>query len=149
VIRAATSRHEVSMPDLMNWIFDRMRKQDVTVTIKAQILIHELLRNGSIRVMNYLSTVPYLFRQRDIHPLPSDSSHYQMFSRVIDSYSKYLEEKLGTFREVKIDYIRAPLDVIRSRLHYSASSEIWKFDVTCLQRQLDSLLNAKVSKGTI
>ena len=97
--------------------------------------------------MNYLASVPYLFRQRDIHPLPSSSAHYQMFSRVIDSYSKYLEEKLTTFRDVKMDYNRAPLDVIRSRLQYSASSEIWKFDVICLQRQLDSLLNAKVCWG--
>jgi hypothetical protein len=143
-IRAATNNQEVSIPDLMNWIFDRMRKQDVVVTVKAFILVHELMRAGSIRVMNYLATVPYLFHQRDIHPLPAADGLHQTFSKVILAYSKYLEEKLTTFRDVKVDYTKMPLDVIRPRLQYTDFSGNLKVDISCLQRQLDTLLSAKV-----
>jgi hypothetical protein len=144
VICAATSSTEVSIPDLMNWIFDRMRKQDVIVIMKSLALIHELTRSGNARAMNYLSTVPSLFSQRDIHPLPSNHSYFPVFSEVIARYYKYLEDKLLTFRDVKIDYVKASINDIKQRLHYTPTSETWKLDVICLQRQLDSLLTTKV-----
>jgi hypothetical protein len=138
VIRSATFRHEVSIPDLMNWIFDRMRKQDVVITVKSLILIHDLMRNGSPRVMDYLSTVSYFFHQHDIHPLDSSGGNYNLFSKVI--------EKLDVFENVKLDYMKASASDISSRMQYTLSPEICKFNVRCLQNQLDSILYTKVGE---
>ena len=103
VIVNATWTRDISIPDLFSMIRQKLQQPDSTLTIyKTLALAHHLLRSGAEeRVMGYLCTVPGYF----LRALKSTS--YVSVPAVAQAYAEYLDQKIASYHQLKLDIVRS------------------------------------------
>ncbi|KAI8898966.1 ANTH domain-containing protein [Globomyces pollinis-pini] len=146
VLIDATYSHSTSMSELFKCIGNRLRDDRPIVVMKALSLIHLLLREGnSDRMLGYLVSNVDILYQSFFKTQGSEMSVY------LKSYTGLLEEKVGSYREVKVDWIKRKDEGI-AMFRSMEDLDLIK-NTIILQKQIESAVNCSwevsISSGIV
>ncbi|CAG8551180.1 1530_t:CDS:10 [Ambispora leptoticha] len=142
VLLGATSDDELE--EIFNVLHYRLREPSWSIVFKSLIVIHLLVRQVSgNRALSYLVDRPTMMNVSKFKD-KSGSQHVEQ-SKNIHAYAAYLEERAGTYRELKLDFIKehSRSDASGGRLRKLTVAKGLLREVKLLQRQLGALLKCK------
>ncbi|EPZ35267.1 ANTH-domain-containing protein [Rozella allomycis CSF55] len=141
-ILVATNSRSVAMADLFRLISDRLKENNWVIVFKALILVHHLSRESAgDRVLGYLATQPTVLNLQSFKDKTSSPAGVEQ-AKNIRVYAAYLEEKVFSFRDLKIDYCRDNGDLTSTLRSMSIPAGLFKH-VEILNRLVKALINCK------
>ncbi|XP_018118923.1 clathrin coat assembly protein AP180 isoform X8 [Xenopus laevis] len=136
----ATNETNVNIPQMADTLFERATNSSWVVVFKALITTHHLMVHGNERFIQYLASRNTLFNLSNF--LDKSGSHGYDMSTFIRRYSRYLNEKAFSYRQMAFDFARVKKGaegVMRTML----PEKLLK-GMPILQGQIDALLEFDV-----
>lgn len=140
-----TNEMNVNIPQLADSLFERTTNTSWVVVFKALITTHHLMVYGNERFIQYLASRNTLFNLSNFLD-KSGLQGYDM-STFIRRYSRYLNEKAVSYRQVAFDFTkvkRGPDGVMRT-----VNTEKLLKTVPIIQNQMDALLDFNVNSNEL
>uniref|UniRef100_A0A8C6XBT9 Clathrin coat assembly protein AP180 n=1 Tax=Naja naja TaxID=35670 RepID=A0A8C6XBT9_NAJNA len=136
----ATNETNVNIPQMADTLFERATNTSWVVVFKALVTTHHLMVHGNERFIQYLASRNTLFNLSNF--LDKSGSHGYDMSTFIRRYSRYLNEKAFSYRQMAFDFARVKKGadgVMRTML----PEKLLK-SMPILQGQIDALLEFDV-----
>uniref|UniRef100_A0A6I8QQT4 Clathrin coat assembly protein AP180 n=1 Tax=Xenopus tropicalis TaxID=8364 RepID=A0A6I8QQT4_XENTR len=136
----ATNETNVNIPQMADTLFERATNSSWVVVFKALVTTHHLMVHGNERFIQYLASRNTLFNLSNF--LDKSGSHGYDMSTFIRRYSRYLNEKAFSYRQMAFDFARVKKGaegVMRTML----PEKLLK-GMPILQGQIDALLEFDV-----
>ncbi|XP_025019637.1 clathrin coat assembly protein AP180 isoform X5 [Python bivittatus] len=100
----ATNETNVNIPQMADTLFERATNSSWVVVFKALVTTHHLMVHGNERFIQYLASRNTLFNLSNF--LDKSGSHGYDMSTFIRRYSRYLNEKAFSYRQMAFDFAR-------------------------------------------
>ncbi|XP_032071019.1 clathrin coat assembly protein AP180 isoform X9 [Thamnophis elegans] len=100
----ATNETNVNIPQMADTLFERATNTSWVVVFKALVTTHHLMVHGNERFIQYLASRNTLFNLSNF--LDKSGSHGYDMSTFIRRYSRYLNEKAFSYRQMAFDFAR-------------------------------------------
>ncbi|MBN3305736.1 AP180 protein, partial [Amia calva] len=100
----ATNETNVNIPQMADTLFERATNSSWVVVFKALVTTHHLMVHGNERFIQYLASRNTLFNLSNF--LDKSGSHGYDMSTFIRRYSRYLNEKAFSYRQMAFDFGR-------------------------------------------
>ncbi|XP_032999232.1 clathrin coat assembly protein AP180 isoform X17 [Lacerta agilis] len=100
----ATNETNVNIPQMADTLFERATNSSWVVVFKALVATHHLMVHGNERFIQYLASRNTLFNLSNF--LDKSGSHGYDMSTFIRRYSRYLNEKAFSYRQMAFDFAR-------------------------------------------
>ncbi|XP_062843985.1 clathrin coat assembly protein AP180 [Trichomycterus rosablanca] len=136
----ATQESNVNIPQMADTLFERAGNASWVVVFKALVTTHHLMVHGNERFIQFLASRNTLFNLSNF--LDKTGSHGYDMSTFIRRYSRYLNEKAFSYRQMAFDFGRVKKGndgVMRTM----ATDKLLK-GMSTLQSQIDALLEFEV-----
>ncbi|KAG7319391.1 hypothetical protein KOW79_016534 [Hemibagrus wyckioides] len=136
----ATQESNVNIPQMADTLFERAGNASWIVVFKALVTTHHLMVHGNERFIQFLASRNTLFNLSNF--LDKTGSHGYDMSTFIRRYSRYLNEKAFSYRQMAFDFSRVKKGndgVMRTM----ATDKLLK-GMSTLQNQIDALLEFDV-----
>ncbi|KAM6368222.1 clathrin coat assembly protein AP180 isoform 21-T21 [Alca torda] len=136
----ATNETNVNIPQMADTLFERATNSSWVVVFKALVTTHHLMVHGNERFIQYLASRNTLFNLSNF--LDKSGSHGYDMSTFIRRYSRYLNEKAFSYRQMAFDFARVKKGadgVMRTMV----PEKLLK-SMPILQEQIDALLEFDV-----
>ncbi|XP_060706093.1 clathrin coat assembly protein AP180 isoform X4 [Hemiscyllium ocellatum] len=126
-------------------LFERATNSSWVVVFKALVTTHHLMVHGNERFIQYLASRNTLFNLSNF--LDKSGTHGYDMSTFIRRYSRYLNEKAYSYRQMAFDFARVKKGA-DGAMRTMAPEKLLK-GMPILQGQLDALLEFDVSPGEL
>ncbi|XP_053508268.1 clathrin coat assembly protein AP180 [Ictalurus furcatus] len=136
----ATQESNVNIPQMADTLFERAGNASWIVVFKALVTTHHLMVHGNERFIQFLASRNTLFNLSNF--LDKTGSHGYDMSTFIRRYSRYLNEKAFSYRQMAFDFGRVKKGndgVMRTM----TTDKLLK-GMSTLQSQIDALLEFDV-----
>ena len=100
----ATNETNVNIPQMADTLFERATNSSWVVVFKALVTTHHLMVHGNERFIQYLASRNTLFNLSNF--LDKSGPHGYDMSTFIRRYSRYLNEKAFSYRQMAFDFAR-------------------------------------------
>uniref|UniRef100_S4RRR9 Phosphatidylinositol-binding clathrin assembly protein n=1 Tax=Petromyzon marinus TaxID=7757 RepID=S4RRR9_PETMA len=144
-LTACTNEINVSIPQLADTLFERAVNSSWVVVFKALVTTHHLMCYGNERFIQYLASRNTLFNLAN-YVDKSGVQGYDM-STFIRRYSKYLNEKAYSYRQMAFDFTRIKRGV--EGVMRTMNTEKLLKTLPIVQSQLDALLDFEVTPNDL
>ncbi|XP_021373628.1 phosphatidylinositol-binding clathrin assembly protein LAP-like isoform X9 [Mizuhopecten yessoensis] len=141
-----TNEPNVSIPQLADLLIERTQHQNWVVVFKSLITIHNLMNYGNERFTQYLASNNCTFNLGGFID-KGGVQGYDM-STFIRRYSKYLNEKAYSYRQMAFDFCKVRRGKDDGLLRTMNTEKLLK-TLPCLQKQLDGLLEFDCSQNEL
>ncbi|XP_041043543.1 clathrin coat assembly protein AP180 isoform X13 [Carcharodon carcharias] len=141
----ATNETNVNIPQMADTLFERATNSSWVVVFKALVTTHHLMVHGNERFIQYLASRNTLFNLSNF--LDKSGTHGYDMSTFIRRYSRYLNEKAYSYRQMAFDFARVKKGS-DGAMRTMAPEKLLK-GMPILQGQLDALLEFDVSPGEL
>ncbi|XP_038655436.1 clathrin coat assembly protein AP180 isoform X18 [Scyliorhinus canicula] len=141
----ATNETNVNIPQMADTLFERATNSSWVVVFKALVTTHHLMVHGNERFIQYLASRNTLFNLSNF--LDKSGTHGYDMSTFIRRYSRYLNEKAYSYRQMAFDFARVKKGS-DGAMRTIAPEKLLK-GMPILQGQLDALLEFDVSPGEL
>ncbi|XP_078255838.1 clathrin coat assembly protein AP180 isoform X5 [Rhinoraja longicauda] len=141
----ATNETNVNIPQMADTLFERATSSSWVVVFKALVTTHHLMVHGNERFIQYLASRNTLFNLSNF--LDKSGTHGYDMSTFIRRYSRYLNEKAYSYRQMAFDFARVKKGA-DGAMRTMAPEKLLK-GMPILQGQLDALLEFDVSPGEL
>ncbi|XP_069743265.1 clathrin coat assembly protein AP180-like isoform X12 [Narcine bancroftii] len=141
----ATNETNVNIPQMADTLFERATNSSWVVVFKALVTTHHLMVHGNERFIQYLASRNTLFNLSNF--LDKSGTHGYDMSTFIRRYSRYLNEKAYSYRQMAFDFARVKKGA-EGAMRTMAPEKLLK-GMPILQGQLDALLEFDVSPGEL
>uniref|UniRef100_A0A8C0VEK3 Clathrin coat assembly protein AP180 n=1 Tax=Cyanistes caeruleus TaxID=156563 RepID=A0A8C0VEK3_CYACU len=136
----ATNETNVNIPQMADTLFERATNSSWVVVFKALVTTHHLMVHGNERFIQYLASRNTLFNLSNF--LDKSGSHGYDMSTFIRRYSRYLNEKAFSYRQMAFDFARVKKGA-EGVMRTMAPEKLLK-SMPILQEQIDALLEFDV-----
>ncbi|XP_026266336.2 clathrin coat assembly protein AP180 isoform X18 [Urocitellus parryii] len=136
----ATNETNVNIPQMADTLFERATNSSWVVVFKALVTTHHLMVHGNERFIQYLASRNTLFNLSNF--LDKSGSHGYDMSTFIRRYSRYLNEKAFSYRQMAFDFARVKKGA-DGVMRTMAPEKLLK-SMPILQGQIDALLEFDV-----
>ncbi|XP_066867327.1 clathrin coat assembly protein AP180 isoform X7 [Kogia breviceps] len=136
----ATNETNVNIPQMADTLFERATNSSWVVVFKALVTTHHLMVHGNERFIQYLASRNTLFNLSNF--LDKSGSHGYDMSTFIRRYSRYLNEKAFSYRQMAFDFARVKKGA-DGVMRTVAPEKLLK-SMPVLQGQIDALLEFDV-----
>ncbi|KAM4567212.1 phosphatidylinositol binding clathrin assembly protein b isoform 5-T5 [Odontesthes bonariensis] len=136
-----TNEMNVNIPQLADSLFERTTNTSWVVVFKSLITTHHLMVYGNERFVQYLASRNTLFNLNNFLD-KSGLQGYDM-STFIRRYSRYLNEKAVSYRQVAFDFTKVKRGV--DGVMRTMNTEKLLKTIPIIQNQMDALLDFNVS----
>ncbi|XP_048790825.1 clathrin coat assembly protein AP180 isoform X4 [Lagopus muta] len=136
----ATNETNVNIPQMADTLFERATNSSWVVVFKALVTTHHLMVHGNERFIQYLASRNTLFNLSNF--LDKSGSHGYDMSAFIRRYSRYLNEKAFSYRQMAFDFARVKKGA-DGVMRTMAPEKLLK-SMPILQAQIDALLEFDV-----
>ncbi|XP_049551302.1 clathrin coat assembly protein AP180 isoform X3 [Orcinus orca] len=136
----ATNETNVNIPQMADTLFERATNSSWVVVFKALVTTHHLMVHGNERFIQYLASRNTLFNLSNF--LDKSGSHGYDMSTFIRRYSRYLNEKAFSYRQMAFDFARVKKGA-DGVMRVMAPEKLLK-SMPILQGQIDALLEFDV-----
>ncbi|XP_046892052.1 phosphatidylinositol binding clathrin assembly protein b isoform X8 [Hypomesus transpacificus] len=140
-----TNEMNVSIPQLADSLFERTTNTSWVVVFKSLITTHHLMVYGNERFVQYLASRNTLFNLSNFLD-KSGLQGYDM-STFIRRYSRYLNEKAVSYRQVAFDFTKVKRGV--DGVMRSMNTEKLLKTIPMIQNQMDALLDFNVNANEL
>ncbi|XP_053342359.1 clathrin coat assembly protein AP180 isoform X2 [Clarias gariepinus] len=136
----ATQESNVNIPQMADTLFERAGNASWVVVFKALVTTHHLMVHGNERFIQFLASRNTLFNLSNF--LDKTGSHGYDMSTFIRRYSRYLNEKAFSYRQMAFDFgrVKKGNDGV---MRMMATDKLLK-GMSTLQNQIDALLEFDV-----
>nr|XP_034333071.1 phosphatidylinositol-binding clathrin assembly protein LAP isoform X33 [Crassostrea gigas] len=132
-----TNEPNVSIPQLADLLIERTQQQSWVIVFKALITTHNLMNYGNERFTQYLASNNCSFNLGQF--IDKQGVQGYDMSTFIRRYSKYLNEKAVSYRQMAFDFCKVKRGKDDGLLRTMNADKLLK-TLPALQKQLDSLL---------
>nr|XP_015211569.1 PREDICTED: clathrin coat assembly protein AP180 isoform X2 [Lepisosteus oculatus] len=136
----ATNETNVNIPQMADTLFERATNSSWVVVFKALVTTHHLMVHGNERFIQYLASRNTLFNLSNF--LDKSGSHGYDMSTFIRRYSRYLNEKAFSYRQMAFDFARVKKGA--DGVMRTMTPEKLLKGMPILQGQIDALLEFDV-----
>ncbi|KAG9493682.1 hypothetical protein GDO78_001520 [Eleutherodactylus coqui] len=136
----ATNETNVNIPQMADTLFERATNSSWVVVFKALVTTHHLMVHGNERFIQYLASRNTLFNLSNF--LDKSGSHGYDMSTFIRRYSRYLNEKAFSYRQMAFDFARVKKGA-EGVMRTMVPDKLLK-GMPILQGQIDALLEFDV-----
>ncbi|XP_044144979.1 clathrin coat assembly protein AP180 isoform X9 [Bufo gargarizans] len=136
----ATNETNVNIPQMADTLFERATNSSWVVVFKALVTTHHLMVHGNERFIQYLASRNTLFNLSNF--LDKSGSHGYDMSTFIRRYSRYLNEKAFSYRQMAFDFARVKKGA-EGVMRTMVPEKLLK-GMPILQGQIDALLEFDV-----
>ncbi|XP_048881144.1 clathrin coat assembly protein AP180 isoform X2 [Brienomyrus brachyistius] len=136
----ATNETNVNIPQMADTLFERATNASWVVVFKALVTTHHMMVLGNERFIQYLASRNTLFNLSNF--LDKTGSHGYDMSTFIRRYSRYLNEKAFTYRQMAFDFARVKKGA--DGVMRTMTTEKLLKGMPTLQGQIDALLEFDV-----
>ncbi|NWX17548.1 PICAL protein, partial [Aegotheles bennettii] len=140
-----TNEMNVNIPQLADSLFERTTNSSWVVVFKSLITTHHLMAYGNERFIQYLASRNTLFNLSNFLD-KSGLQGYDM-STFIRRYSRYLNEKAVSYRQVAFDFTKVKRGA--DGVMRTMSTEKLLKTVPIIQNQMDALLDFNVNSNEL
>ncbi|KAM7129792.1 phosphatidylinositol-binding clathrin assembly protein isoform 1-T1 [Ciconia maguari] len=140
-----TNEMNVNIPQLADSLFERTTNSSWVVVFKSLITTHHLMVYGNERFIQYLASRNTLFNLSNFLD-KSGLQGYDM-STFIRRYSRYLNEKAVSYRQVAFDFTKVKRGA--DGVMRTMSTEKLLKTVPIIQNQMDALLDFSVNSNEL
>ncbi|XP_034404543.1 phosphatidylinositol binding clathrin assembly protein b isoform X2 [Cyclopterus lumpus] len=140
-----TNEMNVNIPQLADSLFERTTNTSWVVVFKSLITTHHLMVYGNERFVQYLASRNTLFNLSNFLD-KSGLQGYDM-STFIRRYSRYLNEKAVSYRQVAFDFTKVKRGV--DGVMRSMNTEKLLKTIPIIQNQMDALLDFNVNANEL
>ncbi|XP_006037261.1 phosphatidylinositol-binding clathrin assembly protein isoform X26 [Alligator sinensis] len=140
-----TNEMNVNIPQLADSLFERTTNSSWVVVFKSLITTHHLMVYGNERFIQYLASRNTLFNLSNFLD-KSGLQGYDM-STFIRRYSRYLNEKAVSYRQVAFDFTKVKRGA--DGVMRSMNTEKLLKTVPIIQNQMDALLDFNVNSNEL
>ncbi|XP_039367598.1 phosphatidylinositol-binding clathrin assembly protein isoform X3 [Mauremys reevesii] len=140
-----TNEMNVNIPQLADSLFERTTNSSWVVVFKSLITTHHLMVYGNERFIQYLASRNTLFNLSNFLD-KSGLQGYDM-STFIRRYSRYLNEKAVSYRQVAFDFTKVKRGA--DGVMRTMNTEKLLKTVPIIQNQMDSLLDFNVNSNEL
>ncbi|XP_014731222.1 PREDICTED: phosphatidylinositol-binding clathrin assembly protein isoform X6 [Sturnus vulgaris] len=140
-----TNEMNVNIPQLADSLFERTANSSWVVVFKSLITTHHLMVYGNERFIQYLASRNTLFNLSNFLD-KSGLQGYDM-STFIRRYSRYLNEKAVSYRQVAFDFTKVKRGA--DGVMRTMSTEKLLKTVPIIQNQMDALLDFNVNSNEL
>ncbi|XP_074839840.1 phosphatidylinositol-binding clathrin assembly protein isoform X5 [Carettochelys insculpta] len=140
-----TNEMNVNIPQLADSLFERTTNSSWVVIFKSLITTHHLMVYGNERFIQYLASRNTLFNLSNFLD-KSGLQGYDM-STFIRRYSRYLNEKAVSYRQVAFDFTKVKRGA--DGVMRTMSTEKLLKTVPIIQNQMDALLDFNVNSNEL
>ncbi|XP_042188844.1 clathrin coat assembly protein AP180 isoform X1 [Callorhinchus milii] len=141
----ATNETNVNIPLMADTLFERATNSSWVVVFKALVTTHHLMVHGNERFIQYLASRNTLFNLSNF--LDKSGTHGYDMSTFIRRYSRYLNEKAYSYRQMAFDFARVKKGV-DGVMRTMAPDKLLK-GMQIFQGHLDALLEFDVNPGEL
>nr|XP_014343424.1 PREDICTED: phosphatidylinositol-binding clathrin assembly protein isoform X9 [Latimeria chalumnae] len=141
----STNEMNVNIPQLADTLFERTTNSSWVVVFKALITTHHLMVHGNERFIQYLASRNTLFNLSNFLD-KSGLQGYDM-STFIRRYSRYLNEKAVSYRQVAFDFAKVKRGA--DGVMRTMNTEKLVKTVPIIQNQMDALLDFNVNANEL
>uniref|UniRef100_A0A8C9FBE1 Synaptosome associated protein 91 n=1 Tax=Pavo cristatus TaxID=9049 RepID=A0A8C9FBE1_PAVCR len=149
----ATNETNVNIPQMADTLFERATNSSWVVVFKALVTTHHLMVHGNERFIQYLASRNTLFNLSNF--LDKSGSHGYDMSAFIRRYSRYLNEKAFSYRQMAFDFARVKKGIAKTKFFEMKKGqckdalEIYKRFLTRMTRVSEFLKVAEVSQSNL
>nr|XP_040021850.1 clathrin coat assembly protein AP180 isoform X14 [Gasterosteus aculeatus aculeatus] len=136
----ATQETNVNVPQMADTLMERVGNASWVVVFKALITTHHLMVNGNEKFLQFLASRNTLFNLSNF--LDKTGSHGYDSSTFIRRYSRYLNEKAFSYRQMAFDFGRVKKGA-DGAMRTMSVEKLLK-GMPTLQSQIDALLDFEV-----
>uniref|UniRef100_A0A3P9P5L9 Phosphatidylinositol-binding clathrin assembly protein n=1 Tax=Poecilia reticulata TaxID=8081 RepID=A0A3P9P5L9_POERE len=140
-----TNEMNVNIPQLADSLFERTTNTSWVVVFKSLITTHHLMVYGNERFIQYLASRNTLFNLSNFLD-KSGLQGYDM-STFIRRYSRYLNEKAVSYRQVAFDFTKVKRGV--DGIMRTMNTEKLLKTIPIIQNQMDALLDFNVNANEL
>uniref|UniRef100_A0A4W3JPP1 Phosphatidylinositol binding clathrin assembly protein b n=1 Tax=Callorhinchus milii TaxID=7868 RepID=A0A4W3JPP1_CALMI len=140
-----TNEMNVNIPQLADSLFERTANNSWVVVFKSLITTHQLMVYGNERFIQYLASRNTLFNLNNFLD-KSGLQGYDM-STFIRRYSRYLNEKAVSYRQVAFDFTKVKRGA--DGVMRTMSTEKLLKTMPIIQNQMDALLDFNVNSNEL
>ncbi|NXU48936.1 PICAL protein, partial [Turnix velox] len=140
-----TNEMNVNIPQLADSLFERTTNSSWVVVFKSLITTHHLMVYGNERFIQYLASRNTLFNLSNF--LDRSGLHGYEMSPFIRRYSRYLNEKAVSYRQVAFDFTKVKRGA--DGVMRTMSTEKLLKTVPIIQNQMDALLDFNVNSNEL
>ncbi|XP_038674422.1 phosphatidylinositol binding clathrin assembly protein a isoform X19 [Scyliorhinus canicula] len=140
-----TNEMNVNIPQLADSLFERTANSSWVVVFKSLITTHQMMVYGNERFIQYLASRNTLFNLNNFLD-KSGLQGYDM-STFIRRYSRYLNEKAVSYRQVAFDFTKVKRGA--DGVMRTMSTEKLLKTMPIIQNQMDALLDFNVSANEL
>ncbi|OCT96363.1 phosphatidylinositol-binding clathrin assembly protein isoform X2 [Xenopus laevis] len=140
-----TNEMNVNIPQLADSLFERTTNSSWVVVFKSLITTHHLMVNGNERFIQYLASRNTLFNLSNFLD-KSGLQGYDM-STFIRRYSRYLNEKAVSYRQVAFDFTKVKRGA--DGVMRTMNTEKLLKTMPIIQNQMDALLDFNVNANEL
>ncbi|XP_060681966.1 phosphatidylinositol binding clathrin assembly protein a isoform X10 [Hemiscyllium ocellatum] len=140
-----TNEMNVNIPQLADSLFERTTNSSWVVVFKSLITTHQMMVYGNERFIQYLASRNTLFNLNNFLD-KSGLQGYDM-STFIRRYSRYLNEKAVSYRQVAFDFTKVKRGA--DGVMRTMSTEKLLKTMPIIQNQMDALLDFNVSANEL
>uniref|UniRef100_A0A2K5K4Q1 Phosphatidylinositol-binding clathrin assembly protein n=1 Tax=Colobus angolensis palliatus TaxID=336983 RepID=A0A2K5K4Q1_COLAP len=138
-----TNEMNVNIPQLADSLFERTTNSSWVVVFKSLITTHHLMVYGNERFIQYLASRNTLFNLSNF----LDKSGLYGMSTFIRRYSRYLNEKAVSYRQVAFDFTKVKRGA--DGVMRTMNTEKLLKTVPIIQNQMDALLDFNVNSNEL
>ncbi|XP_061529806.1 clathrin coat assembly protein AP180 isoform X3 [Phycodurus eques] len=136
----ASQDSSVNVPQMADTLIERAGNASWVVVFKALITTHHLMVHGNEKFLQFLSSRNSLFNLANF--LDKTGSHGYDMSTFIRRYSRYLNEKSFSYRQMSFDFVRVKKGA-EGTMRTMTVEKLLK-GMPILQGQIDALLDFEV-----
>ncbi|XP_055954426.1 phosphatidylinositol-binding clathrin assembly protein LAP isoform X2 [Patella vulgata] len=140
-----TNEPNVSIPQLANLLIERTQHPSWVVVFKSLISIHNLMNYGNERFTQYLASNNCTFNLNTF--IDKTGSSFDM-STAIRRYSKYLNQKAFSYRQMAFDFCKVKRGKDDGLLRTMNTDKLLK-SLPVLQQQIDALIEFDTSPNEL
>ncbi|KAL0088328.1 ANTH domain-containing protein [Phycomyces blakesleeanus] len=135
-----TFQNPACIPDIIHALEKRLQENSWIITMKVLIIIHTLMREGNEdKVIKCISNNTQVL---DIGQLREKSTNSASIQN-IRVYKLYLDEKVGCYRDLKIDFVRSTSGHNDGRLRHLPIANGLLKETKVLQKQIGAIVKCK------
>ncbi|KAJ8026407.1 Phosphatidylinositol-binding clathrin assembly protein [Holothuria leucospilota] len=141
-----TNTEHINIPELADMIIERSTNANWVVAFKTLVTCHHLMVYGNERFLRYLATRTTIFNLEEFTD-KGGAQGYEM-SIFVRKYSKYLNQKAYSYRNMAFDFCRAKRGKEDGVLRTMTTDKLLKA-LPHLQSHLDALLDFEVNSAIL
>lgn len=141
-----TNEPNISIPQMANLLIERTQNTSWVVVFKALVTVHNLMNYGNERFTQFLASNNCSFHLSSFTD-KSGTQGYEM-STFIRRYSKYLNEKAFSYRQMAFDFCKVKRGKEDGLLRTMSTEKLLR-TLPVLQGQLDTLIEFDASHNEL